>query len=106
MNTIIELNGTSVDLRTIKAVAFREEPMLEKSNYDVELDFMSAEKYVLNPETGCHELISPRLHISYPSYGAAARAHSVLIRAWSRYRNWDKQRSLLKTVERELGLAC
>jgi hypothetical protein len=105
MNTIIELNGTSVDLRTIKAVAFREQPMLSKRNYNVELDFLSEEKYVFNPNTGCHDLISPRLNISYPSYGSAARGHSVLIRAWSRYRTWDGQQQLLKTVEQELGIA-
>jgi hypothetical protein len=106
MNTIIELNGQSVDLRSIKSVEFKEHPMVKKAAYDIRLNFLSGDQYVLNPKSGAYELIQPHVHVRYSDYRGAARGHSVLIRAWARYREWEERMALLKLVEREVGLAC
>ena len=106
MNTIIEMNGQSVDLRSIKSVEFKEHPMVEKEAYDIRLNFMSGDQYVLNPKSGAYELIQPHVNVSYSDYRGAARGHSVLIRAWARYREWEERMTLLRVVEREVGLAC
>lgn len=106
MNTIIEMNGQSVDLRSIKSVEFKEHPMVEKEAYDIRLNFLSGDQYILNPKTKDYELIAPHVKVSYSDYRGAARGHSVLIRAWGRYREWEERMTLLRTVEREVGLAC
>ncbi len=106
MNTIIEMNGQSVDLKSIKSVEFKEHPMVEKEAYDIRLNFMSGEQYVHNPTTDAYELIQPHVKVSYADYRGAARGHSVLIRAWGRYREWEERMTLLRAVEREVGLAC
>jgi len=104
MNTIIELNTQSIDLRDLKSVELCGTTSTMQGVHELKLRFLRGKEIVFNSLAQDYEILEPELHIPYPDYFKAARAHSVLKRAWGRYRDEEKRLQLLRTVELELGI--
>lgn len=104
MNTIIELNQQAIDLRDLKSVELCGAPIAEAGVHELKLRFLRGKEILFNELAKDYEVVEPELHIPYPDYFKAARAHSVLKRAWGRYRDEEARRALLRTVELELGI--
>jgi hypothetical protein len=105
MNSIIELNQQAIDLRNLKSAELHGNPIAREDEHELRLRFLKGKELLFNEVTGKHEWVESELHIPYPDYSKAARAHSVLKRAWGRYRDEEERINLLKAVERELGLS-
>jgi hypothetical protein len=105
MNTIIELNQQAIDLRDLKSVELCGAPIAEAGAHELKLRFLRGKELVFNEIAKDYQIVEPEMHIPYPDYFKAARAHSVLKRAWSRYRQDEERKELLRIVELELNLA-
>jgi hypothetical protein len=105
MNSIIELNQQAIDLRNLKSAELHGNPIARDEEHKLRLRFLKGKELLFNEVTGKHEWVESEVHIPYPDYFKAARAHSVLKRAWNRYRDEEERITLLRTVERELGLS-
>jgi hypothetical protein len=105
MNTIIELNQQAIDLRDLKSIELCGAPISGEGEHELKLRFLRGKEILFNELVKDYQIVEPELHIPYPDYFKAARAHSVLKRAWSRYRDDEERKALLRTVEKELNMA-